>query len=137
MGDEQFGQVPQRGIEQAADRIARLARSRGPTTERAVYVFRPGLPGDEHDGHKGQQPEQRLEAKRAGRRIRTDDLLITNQLLYQLSYAGFGKQALTIPVNAPIGKRILAFGNTVRGLGFGVQRLRRSPFHRSRTEEHG
>jgi hypothetical protein len=24
----------------------------------------------------------------AGRRIRTDDLLITNQLLYQLSYAG-------------------------------------------------
>ena len=26
---------------------------------------------------------------RAGRRIRTDDLLITNQLLYQLSYAGF------------------------------------------------
>ena len=25
---------------------------------------------------------------RAGRRIRTDDLLITNQLLYQLSYAG-------------------------------------------------
>jgi hypothetical protein len=27
-------------------------------------------------------------SKRAGRRIRTDDLLITNQLLYQLSYAG-------------------------------------------------
>jgi hypothetical protein len=26
--------------------------------------------------------------RRAGRRIRTDDLLITNQLLYQLSYAG-------------------------------------------------
>ncbi len=26
--------------------------------------------------------------ERAGRRIRTDDLLITNQLLYQLSYAG-------------------------------------------------
>ena len=26
--------------------------------------------------------------KRAGRRTRTDDLLITNQLLYQLSYAG-------------------------------------------------
>ena len=25
---------------------------------------------------------------KAGRRIRTDDLLITNQLLYQLSYAG-------------------------------------------------
>jgi hypothetical protein len=30
--------------------------------------------------------------RRAGRRIRTDDLLITNQLLYQLSYAGFGKR---------------------------------------------
>ena len=27
-------------------------------------------------------------SKGAGRRIRTDDLLITNQLLYQLSYAG-------------------------------------------------
>jgi hypothetical protein len=26
--------------------------------------------------------------RKAGRRIRTDDLLITNQLLYQLSYAG-------------------------------------------------
>src|SRR5438093_13747754 len=29
-----------------------------------------------------------LKEKRAGSRIRTDDLLITNQLLYQLSYAG-------------------------------------------------
>ena len=27
----------------------------------------------------------------AGNRIRTDDLLITNQLLYQLSYAGEGR----------------------------------------------
>jgi hypothetical protein len=27
-------------------------------------------------------------SQRAGSRIRTDDLLITNQLLYQLSYAG-------------------------------------------------
>ena len=27
-------------------------------------------------------------SEKAGRRIRTDDLLITNQLLYQLSYAG-------------------------------------------------
>jgi hypothetical protein len=26
--------------------------------------------------------------RKAGSRIRTDDLLITNQLLYQLSYAG-------------------------------------------------
>jgi hypothetical protein len=30
-----------------------------------------------------------LTSKRAGNRVRTDDLLITNQLLYQLSYAGF------------------------------------------------
>ena len=30
-----------------------------------------------------------LEINGAGSRIRTDDLLITNQLLYQLSYAGF------------------------------------------------
>jgi hypothetical protein len=35
----------------------------------------------------------------AGRRIRTDDLLITNQLLYQLSYAGIyeGKYPLMRP----------------------------------------
>ena len=33
----------------------------------------------------------------AGSRIRTDDLLITNQLLYQLSYTGIslGKYSLT------------------------------------------
>jgi hypothetical protein len=43
-------------------------------------------------GLEGRRQERRLEAKRAGRRIRTDDLLITNQLLYQLSYAGFGKR---------------------------------------------
>ncbi len=29
----------------------------------------------------------------AGSRIRTDDLLITNQLLYQLSYAGLPRMA--------------------------------------------
>jgi hypothetical protein len=29
--------------------------------------------------------------ERAGNRVRTDDLLITNQLLYQLSYAGLMK----------------------------------------------
>jgi hypothetical protein len=28
---------------------------------------------------------------KAGNRVRTDDLLITNQLLYQLSYAGLMK----------------------------------------------
>jgi hypothetical protein len=31
----------------------------------------------------------------AGRRIRTDDLLITNQLLYQLSYAGAKRAELS------------------------------------------
>jgi len=31
---------------------------------------------------------RKSEMERAGSRIRTDDLLITNQLLYQLSYAG-------------------------------------------------
>ncbi|MEY2507738.1 MAG: hypothetical protein QOH01_2067, partial [Verrucomicrobiota bacterium] len=31
----------------------------------------------------------------AGRRIRTDDLLITNQLLYQLSYAGVFARIVT------------------------------------------
>ena len=38
----------------------------------------------------------------AGRRIRTDDLLITNQLLYQLSYAGKklrGKLAQSLDLN--------------------------------------
>ena len=33
-----------------------------------------------------ESPDSKM--KRAGSRIRTDDLLITNQLLYQLSYAG-------------------------------------------------
>jgi hypothetical protein len=34
----------------------------------------------------GQAFQSKIE--KAGSRIRTDDLLITNQLLYQLSYAG-------------------------------------------------
>src|ERR1044071_3902930 len=34
------------------------------------------------------------ETEEAGRRIRTDDLLITNQLLYQLSYAGICRRRL-------------------------------------------
>ena len=32
--------------------------------------------------------ERNSQIEEAGSRIRTDDLLITNQLLYQLSYAG-------------------------------------------------
>jgi hypothetical protein len=69
------GQVPQRGVEQAADRIARLGRHRlgGMTQQHGQWhdredrqqkeqrvCFGPDLPGDEHDGHKGQQPEQRI-----------------------------------------------------------------------------
>jgi hypothetical protein len=34
------------------------------------------------------RPRIRSGGGRAGNRVRTDDLLITNQLLYQLSYAG-------------------------------------------------
>ena len=45
--------------------------------------------------------------KRAGNRIRTDDLLITNQLLYQLSYAGFSGGEI-IPAVAPASKRNLS-----------------------------
>ena len=41
-------------------------------------------------------PSAALRAKAgAGSRIRTDDLLITNQLLYQLSYAGKMRRILT------------------------------------------
>ena len=45
--------------------------------------------------------------KRAGNRVRTDDLLITNQLLYQLSYAGFSGGEM-IPAVAPASKRNLS-----------------------------
>jgi hypothetical protein len=38
--------------------------------------------------HNGQQLRIIYDLNGAGSRIRTDDLLITNQLLYQLSYAG-------------------------------------------------
>jgi hypothetical protein len=37
------------------------------------------------------KPHKLLILNRAGSRARTDDLLITNQLLYQLSYAGIRK----------------------------------------------
>ena len=38
--------------------------------------------------HSSQQLRRIYDLPGAGSRIRTDDLLITNQLLYQLSYAG-------------------------------------------------
>ena len=45
-------------------------------------------------GHSGIPPyEVVLEAGGAGRRTRTPDLLITNQLLYQLSYTGISLRA--------------------------------------------
>src|SRR5260370_1874433 len=64
---------PSVAFEQAADRIARLGRHRlgGMTQQHGQWhdredrqqkeqcvCFGPDLPGDEHDGHKGQQPEQ-------------------------------------------------------------------------------
>ena len=52
--------------------------------------------------------------ERAGSRIRTDDLLITNQLLYQLSYAG-----------VPHTKAVLS--------GF-IKRLVMTRFSRARTQ---
>jgi hypothetical protein len=73
--DDQFSQVSQRGVEQAADRIARLGRHRlgGMTQQHGQWhdredrhqkeqrvCFGPSLPGYEHDGNKGQQPEQRV-----------------------------------------------------------------------------
>jgi hypothetical protein len=49
-----------------------MLRISGPEVVQHNYRFGTGIPF--YDG--------------AGSRIRTDDLLITNQLLYQLSYAG-------------------------------------------------
>jgi hypothetical protein len=46
----------------------------------------------------------------AGSRIRTDDLLITNQLLYQLSYAG-EKEPRRLPYKAAVNK-LLAYSRT-------------------------
>jgi hypothetical protein len=40
----------------------------------------------------GSNLRKSLKMNRAGNRVRTDDLLITNQLLYQLSYAGFSEK---------------------------------------------
>jgi hypothetical protein len=43
----------------------------------------------------------------AGSRVRTDDLLITNQLLYQLSYAGFCMAGGRLVAIGPLLNRIL------------------------------
>ena len=73
--DDQFGQVSQRGVEQAADRIARLGRHGfgGVTQQRRQrhdgqdgqheeqrVRFGLELRGSEHHGHEDQQPEQRV-----------------------------------------------------------------------------
>ncbi len=59
--------------------------------------------GESADGHSGRAPRDREDRagqpKRAGSRIRTDDRLITNQVLYQLSYTGnlnFNKSSVTL-----------------------------------------
>ena len=71
--DDQFGQVSQRGVEQATDRIARLGRYGfgGVTQQRRQWHdgqdgqhekqrvrFGLELLSGEHHGHEGQQPEQ-------------------------------------------------------------------------------
>ena len=42
----------------------------------------------------------------AGSRIRTDDLLITNQLLYQLSYAGEERVTSVTMLNVSVRKSL-------------------------------
>ena len=51
-----------------------------------------------------QCPGIEISRRGAGNRVRTDDLLITNQLLYQLSYAGIyeGKASLNSPLSRAI-----------------------------------
>ena len=73
--DDQFGQVSQRGVKQAADRIARLGRDGfcgmteqcgqrhdGQNGQHEEQRVRLGLElrGGEHDGHERQQPQQRI-----------------------------------------------------------------------------
>ena len=73
--DDQFGQVAERGVEQAADRIARLGRHGfgGVTQQRRQrhdgqhrqheeqrVRFGLELRGNEHHRHEDQQPEQRI-----------------------------------------------------------------------------
>ena len=75
--DDQLGQVAQRGVEQPADRVARLGRHRlggvaqqrgqrhdgehGQHEQQRVRLG-PELRGGEHHRHEGQQPEQRVVA---------------------------------------------------------------------------
>src|SRR5438874_12277311 len=54
----------------------------------SVQRFPPRDGQDLHLGVNQNSQFENREMKGAGSRIRTDDLLITNQLLYQLSYAG-------------------------------------------------
>ena len=78
--DDQFRQVAQRGVEQAADRIAGLGRHRfggvaqqrrqrhdGQHRQHEEQRVRVGLEclGDEHHGHEDQQPQQRIVTKKS------------------------------------------------------------------------
>ena len=60
---------------------------------------------------------------RAGRRIRTDDLLITNQLLYQLSYAGNNARSVAHRVRADKGRTIYIRERTSTVSGSAVSSL--------------
>jgi hypothetical protein len=62
---------PERSLQQRSDESAFFGQ-KGFCAEQAGVVYQ----------------HECLIMARAGSRIRTDDLLITNQLLYQLSYAG-------------------------------------------------
>ena len=49
-------------------------------------------------------------SEQAGRRIRTDDLLITNQLLYQLSYAGINENRRSVlPAQVAVNRFVIAW----------------------------
>ena len=61
------------------------------------------------------KPHKLLILNRAGSRARTDDLLITNQLLYQLSYAGIPTDDPRLAVNAPLLNRNFLFAFVQRG----------------------
>jgi hypothetical protein len=66
------------------------------TIREPALNFQASSPMDERRAPAA-KPRQSLSGRGAGNRVRTDDLLITNQLLYQLSYAGiFGGSSAPI-----------------------------------------
>jgi hypothetical protein len=70
--------------------------------------------------------------KRAGNRVRTDDLLITNQLLYQLSYAGFSREGERNHILAV--RATLCFQNATAKICFQIPSVAISNHPRPRTK---